>query len=347
MMHVDTRRLLTGTALALLVAASSVLFAQQDLPRLVTEPTVIDFGRMEQQEVRKTTVTLRNDGTAPLKIDKVETSCGCTVATPDVDLLQPGQATSLEVTFNSKMFEGPQRKMIEIYTNDPRDRITQIQVLADVHAPLHIKPKSRGITFNRLPVGERMVQGIVVSTEDVPELEITPVHYREDLFTVNIQPKDGAGPATKLIQIGIRPDAPIGTIRELATFRTNVPGAETLSIEISGEIIAPVSIQPDKVNFRYVQRNQLLKRVFRVIVQPGHDIEVTRAEVDLPGFKVTKIDYVEKTRTYLVTVVGRPLSTRDERAIAADGRMKGTLHVHTSSPDYPELTASIMYMLRL
>jgi len=348
MNRLDIRPRLASAVVALcLAAAAAPLAAQQVLPRLTIDPQQIDFGRMEQQEARHITVTLRNDGQAPLKIDNVETSCGCTVADPQKTVLQPGESTPLEVTFNSQMFEGKQLKLIEIHTNDPRDRVQEIEIRADVHAPLHVIPIRRALTFNRVAAGDSVIQGVTVSTEDVPELQITPAHFRKDLFRVTVAPKPGAGPNTRIVRIELRPDAPIGVFREIVSCTTNVPGGENLDIETSGEVLAPVSVEPATVNFRYAMRGREMRRTFQVRVKKGSGIKVTRAEVDLPRFQVTGIEFDEKTSSYMVTVKGDPLSRTDQRAIADQGHIKGTLRIYTDSPDYPELTATIMYLLRL
>ncbi len=345
---VRIHRHIPAVAAALLVclAAAGTAIAQQALPRLEVEPTQFDLGRMEQEQVRHLTVTLRNTGQAPLRIEDVETSCGCTAAKPDRDELQPGESTRLQITFNSKKFDGPQLKEVTIRTNDPHNPAQKVEIRVDVHAPLHIRPRPQ-MGFNRVGRGETPENTVVISTDDVPELEITPEKYRRDLFDVTISPASAQTPAAREVTVTLRPDAPIGMFRELITLRTNVPDAPTVDLEAAGEVVAPVMIDPAKVNLRYLQRGQEIRRVFHVRIQKGHQVKVTRAETDLPGFRVEKIQFVPESNEYLVYLFGRPISTHDERAVKSRGRMKGTVRVFTDSAEFPELTASIMYLLRI
>ncbi len=329
-----------------LVSLAGLAAAQQLLPRLVVEPRVFDLGRMEQREVRQLSVTLRNDGQAPLHIQDVETSCGCTAATPDKRVLQPGESTNLAITFNSQRFEGPQLKTVSIHTDDPTNRVATVEIRVDVHAPIHVEPRPV-MGFNRVPRGQTEVRKRVLSSGDVETLEVTPGKYRHDLFDVTVGPAPGGAANAREVTIALRPDAPVGIFREIITLRTNVPGAPTVDLEAGGEVAAPVMLQPEKVNLRYLQRGQEIRRVFHVRVLKGYDIKVTRAELDLPGFRVEGIQYVPASGEYLVTIFGRPVSSHDERAVKARGRMKGTLTIHTDSDEFPTLTASVMYLLRI
>lgn len=68
--------------------------------------------------VQKTTFTFTNVGKAPLVINQVVASCGCTVPNYDKKPIAPGQKGTIEVTYSGKgMFPGHFKKSITVRSN--------------------------------------------------------------------------------------------------------------------------------------------------------------------------------------------------------------------------------------
>lgn len=101
------------TAIMLTVSA---LIAQ---PKAVYPEESFDFGNINQDQVVTHDFVVKNEGTEPLKIDKVRASCGCTAAAPDVDELKPGESAKIKVKFDSHGRKGVQKKYVYVFTNDP------------------------------------------------------------------------------------------------------------------------------------------------------------------------------------------------------------------------------------
>ena len=130
-------------------------------------------------------------------------------------------------------------------------------------------------------------------------------------------------------------------------FETNLENRPKAHIEVTGRILAPITLYPDKINLRYITRNQSVSKTITVSYEKGANVDVTRAEIDLPGFSVKEIKRIPERSVVEITIEGFPISVSDARAVAANGRMKGTLRVYTNLEAYPELTASVMYLLKI
>lgn len=108
---------------------------KQAAPRIVLDRTMHDFNKIEQSKKVFTSFELKNTGNSPLILRKVKASCGCTVPTLDTDVLEPGESTTMEVSFNPGTREGKQQKEITIVANDPKQPVTVIRLLSDVQVP--------------------------------------------------------------------------------------------------------------------------------------------------------------------------------------------------------------------
>ncbi|MEW6509089.1 MAG: DUF1573 domain-containing protein [Bacteroidota bacterium] len=105
--------------IALFLIAVSVLNAQQSVPKITSTNTEHNFGEILEGQVVSHTYEIMNTGTADLKIDKIQASCGCTAAQPAKKLLKPGEKTTIKVEFDSSNRMGFQQKYVYVFSNDP------------------------------------------------------------------------------------------------------------------------------------------------------------------------------------------------------------------------------------
>ncbi len=96
-------------------------------PRLEISPEVHDFGAAKQNQALVKHFEIENIGSENLELGRISTSCGCTVAKPEVKLLKPGEKTSLKVTLETRRYKGQLQRSVSIASNDPR-RVKTIKV---------------------------------------------------------------------------------------------------------------------------------------------------------------------------------------------------------------------------
>lgn len=76
----------------------------------------LDFGIIPYNRPAEATLTFTNTGDKPLKIDRVSTSCGCTVAHWPTSRIAPGKSGEITVTYDAKLMGHFFREM-SIYCN--------------------------------------------------------------------------------------------------------------------------------------------------------------------------------------------------------------------------------------
>jgi hypothetical protein len=97
-------------------------------PRIVVEPAAQDLGERPQEPLALT-YTVRNEGQAPLIIEKVSTSCGCTKAAVDREVIPPGESATLQVTLDPTEDDlyGDLLRVIYVRSNDPQNPEVQVE----------------------------------------------------------------------------------------------------------------------------------------------------------------------------------------------------------------------------
>ncbi len=85
-------------------------------PAIEFKSTVIDYGEVEKGSDGYRTFEFTNTGDAPLIINRVRSSCGCTVAEKPDKPIMPGQTGKIKVHYNTNHV-GSFRKTVTVYTN--------------------------------------------------------------------------------------------------------------------------------------------------------------------------------------------------------------------------------------
>jgi len=101
-------------------------------PKLKFEKNVHDFGTIKQNDVVTTEFLFTNTGKQELNIRKTKANCGCTASEPEKTTLEPGESSSIKVTFNSRGRRGVQQKSVTIFSNDPSRPTQRITIKAKI-----------------------------------------------------------------------------------------------------------------------------------------------------------------------------------------------------------------------
>ena len=103
-------------------------------PLIRVEPASFDFGAVVAGKVLRKEFRLRNAGDQPLLLQRVRTSCGCTVGKLARTTLEPGASTSLVVSLTTGSNRGHLVKSVVVPSNDPKTPLLEIRIEATVEA---------------------------------------------------------------------------------------------------------------------------------------------------------------------------------------------------------------------
>ncbi len=90
-----------------------------------------DFGSVPMGEEAVVTFEITNQGTAPLVVEKVTVSCGCTVAKWSKDPIMPQDKMQLHISYNTNVV-GEIKRSVVVKTNDKTKRRTLLSITGEV-----------------------------------------------------------------------------------------------------------------------------------------------------------------------------------------------------------------------
>ncbi|MDR1860491.1 MAG: DUF1573 domain-containing protein [Bacteroidales bacterium] len=112
-----------------------------DTPVAVSMPdTFHDFGSLRAGETVSYNFRMVNTGQSELRIEKVETACGCVAVHCTDKPVQPGTTAFVEVTFNSSGEHGHVVQQIRLSLKAANRKEVSLTVAAQVENDLFINP---------------------------------------------------------------------------------------------------------------------------------------------------------------------------------------------------------------
>lgn len=103
-------------AIAIFMLAGIGTAVAQNAPQIEFKTETIDYGEIKKGSDGVRIFEFTNTGDAPLVIENVTSSCGCTVPKKPEGPILPGETGEIEVKYDTKRV-GPIRKTVTVYWN--------------------------------------------------------------------------------------------------------------------------------------------------------------------------------------------------------------------------------------
>jgi len=230
------------------IAASAVLLASAALaqapkPRAVFKETSHDFGKVKQGDVVSYEFVFKNEGAAPLIVEKVETTCGCTAALVSEKKVGPGKEGKIKTTFDTRGYSGRLSRYIYLVSNDGGDPRRELTLVADIEVPpsARIDVDKYNVDMGLVLEGETPAARIVIKSAGERELKVEVAHENVKFFTGG-KPLDSPfflpRGESREVEMRFPPQAKSGVLRDYVLIKSNDPVRSTLSIYVSRYVIS-------------------------------------------------------------------------------------------------------------
>jgi len=203
-------------------------------PKLVVEESDYSFGQILQGTRVEHTFRFRNDGTLPLLIEKVRSSCGCTAALASATEIAPGAVGELRTTFDSARFRGPVVKTVYLYVNDPMQSVAQFYLRGAVKSEFVLQPEQ--LDLGQVAPGETAEARITLSNQGEQTItlsapETTASELQVELAGSELPP----GESTQIVVRGTAREGKKG-FNGYVLIKTGSPRMPELRIPVYGRI---------------------------------------------------------------------------------------------------------------
>ena len=115
----------------LFVITSSFIFSQKIGPKIEFESLEINYGQISKGDNGVRVFKFTNPGSEPLIINKVYSSCGCTIPKKPSSPINPGQDDEIQVKYDTNRV-GPIRKIITVLSNATNSPTLSLKITGNV-----------------------------------------------------------------------------------------------------------------------------------------------------------------------------------------------------------------------
>jgi Protein of unknown function (DUF1573) len=228
------RRAMMLVALGVLVASAP---ARGDV---VAAKTVHDFGTVEQGSPVEHAFALKNIGRSMVRIEGTKSSCGCTVAADDGQLVRPGAITWVRVRLDTAALAGRTTKTIILRTSDARTPAVQLALAGVVLTDLTVTPTP--VYFGRVYRDEAARRELVVAPgrPAIPGVQTTPYtvsSVETDSPVLRTYVVAGDKPDQQKVVIEVDGEAPLGRFTDHIIIRTTSPRQPAITVPVFGSVL--------------------------------------------------------------------------------------------------------------
>lgn len=288
-------------------------------PRLSISTGRVDFGNLISGAKPSQVVRLTNDGDSMLQIFGIETSCGCTVAKLDAEVVRPGESSELRITLDTARrsttaYEG----YVNIKSNDPGQRIARIVVVGQVNPRIRITPGH--LVFDEMWEGEVRNTSFTVESTKQEEIWLEAKVPKESGFGVtldptHILPSNGPVRVTATVTAG-QPGNYSGKI-SLLTSQEGEELDENATVTLGIHVNEAIVVSPKQLYF--VERAQGAT-VKRLSIRPANpqagSVHVRRTRFDANYLDVQIEETTDHESTLIVTL--KPFDKKTQRSPKVD-----------------------------
>lgn len=227
---------------------ASAIDPNKEYPVVEVDNKDFDFGSMDSQSKGHHDFIFRNVGKAPLELKKGGTTCKCTLSDIGEGMIQPGESAKVTLEWKGKTFIGPYSQTASILTNDPQNARVELRIHGEITAKARIVPDE--LVFSSINAGSEAEGNVHIYSYVKGPLEIKDFEIdNPENIKVSISPlsddevkREKYATSGQSVDIRIKPGLPPGPFQRRILVKTNVQGAEELSIPVKGVISSEISI---------------------------------------------------------------------------------------------------------
>jgi hypothetical protein len=190
-------------------------------------------------------------------------TCSCTTASlfdngGKPTQIKPGESKPIEVSFNTKTFEGRYRQTVTVGTNDPNRPQVELTVEATIRPAIVTMPPDPSFSFGVVSNDKPVTRKIVLYSADRPDMKLTRLTTSNPAL-LGVEPRPLTPEEAKQfkvdstgywIEVTLKPSTHLGAFAEEVLVETDHPLKADLRFRVSGKISGPIVTMPERVTVR-------------------------------------------------------------------------------------------------
>jgi hypothetical protein len=304
--------------------------------RAVLSETGFKFGRVLTGAVVEHEFALKNEGSAPLRILRVQLTSPL-VVTRMPAFVAAGTEATIKVRMDTSGLRGHFPGEIQVFLDDPALPEADLQFVGDIVPLVEVAPAPAFFLAGRR--GESRQASLEIINHESEPLKIDDVSHPSDSFTTQLEQLE-EGQRYRLT-LFLKPDGPGGRHSDTIVLRTSSRSEPTITVLANTYLHERVYPFPDTIDFGTIslsdiERNpellQTLVQTLMVYQFGGTDFTVT-VHTDVPQLHVKSERGPQRDRYQnSLTLIREKLTI---------GTIRGSLFIETNDAQHPSLKVPV------
>ena len=305
-------------------------------PRVNISETSFDFGIANQGQLVTANFSIKNSGTEPLVIEKIDFSMsGMNVRVKQS--IEPGEESQAHFTWDTRRLRQKITGQATLHINDPSMPQIILSLSGTVIPAIEFLP--RPAFYLSQFTGESHSQSITLKNNQDHPLEITDLSTMSNNFDFHLK-EINAGKVFELTVL-VKSDAPAGRYRDSLVIITSDPKHTSLHLEVNILVKSDIFVSVDTIDFGEINTSHIknnssiigfLQQTFAINRKHG-EMSIIGYESDIDFLNV-EVEPATQSNAFKIEVGLKPRELKK-------GVFHGSVVLKTNDPDNPELIVPV------
>jgi hypothetical protein len=283
--------------------------ADDKSPKIRFEKLIHDFGKISPRTKKHCEFKFTNVGEGLLKIDKIKSTCGCTVPELKKKQYYQGESGTIKVQYRPGDHAGTTRKRLFVHSNDKTSSKVTLTIKATIVKKVDYDPKRLNLLLKKENAGCGEIT--LFSLDDQP-FAIKQFNSTNNSITANINP------SVKKTTFALQPKVDIEKLKKELNGRINIslthPECKTVTIPFS--TLPEFKVNPASIIIFNVKPQKPVKRQLWILNNYNEDFEIESVSAENDTIKVVGQEKVGKRYRFDIEIT--PPTSKNNQRIFAD-----------------------------
>lgn len=311
--------------------------SESSVTLIEVQPSTVHLGKIADTQITNFSFTIINHSNQIMKVDRIQTSCGCTASEKNFQDIAPGESSELKIKFDPHGRRGYARWEVLIYTTHPK--VPVVMGSFDVEILREGFLSSNELSLGEFQRGLEAKQKLWISPLEYPDFEVKSVEVVVPSLNNSFEVKweraeyDGFYPGKRpayCIEIMVKKDIPYGRHEGNVVIMTNIPNKEKIEIPFLAKVSGIIGVRPDYVPMGILTPTDNFSRKVLIYHREGGTFQITNSEVDVAFLSTGVIAVIEDQYFQLII-------SKKKDAIIPLGEFRGNVTISTTNEAMPQI----------
>ncbi|NLY00867.1 MAG: DUF1573 domain-containing protein [Rhodopirellula sp.] len=302
----------------------------QDWAKAMFRQTSHDFGTVARGASVEHRFPLENIYLEDAHIASIRSSCGCTLVEVTRPSLKTYERSEVVAKLDTKRFSGRRDATLTVVFDKPFPAEVQLHVYAFIRGDVVVQPAQA--RFESIEQGVEAKQTLLITYAGRNDWQIVGVRANQPyLQCAAVERGRNQGQVTYELQITLKPDAPLGYLRDQVVLVTNDrdPNTAQVPVPVEAVVVAGVQVRPSPLTLGVLRPGQTVTRT--LVVQAKKAFHVLGATGPDDRFKFQLPEDAQVVQLVPVTFT----------ADTSSGKVAGTIRLETDLADTSALEVTV------